>query len=244
MGKNRQSFCIDNDPVSSFYLFENFISGDCNQVARSYVLKIAENPIGTIHNPIAIFGKTGLGKTHLLHAIVNKIRENKPEYKVVNFQSETFCSHLVNAFKIDGISKFLKYFSKQDILIMDDLCYFDGKPATQQYLIRVLDQFLLHGKQVILSTSISPNEIRDVDSGLLSRISRGMLLELTIPDSQTMIEILNQKIIQFELEIPEPILKILASTTYTNIREMEGTSITLMANYFLQKKKISNDLLD
>jgi chromosomal replication initiator protein len=239
-----QATYIANNLVGTDYTFDNFIAGSCNQDARNHALSIAGHPTKITHNPFVIYGKTGLGKSHLLQAVMRKIRDNHPGYKILNIPSETFCAKLVDATRNQRQSSFLKYFSRHDMFILEDLNYFEGKPVTQRFLKTVMDRFLKHGKQIILSISLNPYEIKEMDSGLLSRISKGMLVELTIPDSQTMFSILVQKVKQSEVSVPEPILKALASNSITCIRETEGILITAIAKAKSQEKEISIELLN
>lgn len=227
--RNCQPCYIENDPVNSNNVFENFMEGECNEFARSCALSIAEN-LGEKHpNPFVIFGKTGLGKTHLLQAILNNIQNAKPEHRSIYIQSESFCSSLTDAIKNQSDQAFLTLFSEEDVFILDDLNGFEGKPKTQQILRLIIDRFLHLGKQVILSTSVLPNEIRDMDVKLLSRISKGLLVELTLPNSQTMLEILQDKVKQSEFDVSKNTLETLAAKKFTCVREMEGKLITLIA---------------
>lgn len=242
--QGNRSICIANEPVSSAYTFDNFIAGNCNRVAWDVAMSIAENPVKAIHNPFVIYGNPGLGKSHLIAAIEHKTREDHPELNIVHLQAESFCSHLTEAIRNQNEWNFMRCFSKQDMLILEHMDHFAGKSAIQRYLVRVMDHLIDRGRQVILTSSVFPGELKEMDPKLISRITKGKVAEITNPDSETMFLILAQMVRQSEFEVPESLLKALASNPYKCVREAEGILIAAIAKARMQKVEISVELVD
>jgi chromosomal replication initiator protein len=225
-----QSFLVTEEHVNSNHVFDTFVEGDCNKLARLCAISVAEKPGESMFNPFIVYGSNGLGKTHLLQSIFNDLRHNKPEYKAIYFRCETFCLQFVHSIRNNRTPDFLKYLYEQDTLIIDDLHYLEAKGQTQQLLIEIMDHYLNNGKQVIFSTKILPKDIMGLDNALLSRISNGLLVNLNVPKSQTIFDILKKKARQCAIDIPEIILNELAAKEYADIRELEGNLVSLIAN--------------
>lgn len=209
-------------------VFETFVEGDCNKLARFYAISATEKSKHRLFNPLIIIGAVGLGKTHLLHAIVNKVRRNNPENGILYFQAEDFCEQLVNSVKNNRINEFIGYLSELDTLLIDDIHCFAGKEKTQEILVQIIDHLLSRDRQVIFSTLILPAEIKQINDRLLSRILKGVALTLGMADSQTLGKILTMKAQRLEREISDSMLTELLSIEHNCIREAEGHLIRLI----------------
>ncbi len=230
-----QMYLLEKNVICSDYVFENFIEGNCNKLARSHAISIAEGSHPNIYNPLFIFGSVGSGKTHLMHAIVNKVKSNNHEAAVLYLPSEHFCEMMVNSVKNNLFSEFIEYLSEQDILLIDDIHCLAGKEKTQDVLIQAIDLLLSRERQLVFSASILPSELKQINDRLLSRISNGLTVNLGMADSQTLGRILNEKAKRYNMELSDSILRELLSIEYNDIREAEGHFIKLIANSTLLK---------
>lgn len=234
------------DPqLNPAFNFGNFIEGPCNRLARTAGLSIAKNPGNTSFNPLFIYGGSGLGKTHLAQAIGIEIKEKMPEKVVLYVSANRFQIQYMEAVTIKNkLTDFLNFYQMLDVLIIDDVQEFAGKAGTQNAYFHIFNQLQQSGKQLILTSDRAPVDLKDLDDRLLSRFKWGLSAELSAPDYNTRMAILRHKSYQDGIELPEDVISYLAKQVTTNIREMEGTLISLLAQATLNKKSITLDLAE
>jgi chromosomal replication initiator protein len=225
------------------YTFEDFIEGDCNRLARSAGYAIAENPGKTSFNPLFLHGPTGLGKTHLMHAIGIQTKENFPNKTVLYVSSEEFTQQYQEASKNNARNDFAHFYQSIDVLLIDDVHKLGTKPGTQEQLFHIFNYLHQNGKQIILSSDKSPVDLVDIEARLLSRFKWGLATDLEIPNVTTRIEILKSKIKNNgEIDIPNDVIEYIAYSISANVRELEGVLNSILAQSILNKRTITLDL--
>jgi len=224
------------------YTFENFIKGDSNQLARAAASAVANNPGGTSFNPLVIYGGTGLGKTHLIQAIGNSAIANRKAKRVIYVSSEKFTVEFVDAIQSDRISDFSNFYRSMDVLIVDDIQFFSGKEKTQDSFFHTFNELHQIGKQIILSSDRPPKELKGLDDRLLSRFQWGLTADIQLPDLETRIAILRKKSENDRIDLPQDVVECIAANVTSNIRELEGCLISLLAKSSLEGKEITIDL--
>ncbi|HUX54838.1 MAG TPA: chromosomal replication initiator protein DnaA [Williamwhitmania sp.] len=231
------------DPqLNSDNSFTNFVEGECNRLARSAGLAVANNPGKTAFNPLFIYGNSGLGKTHLAHAIGIEVKEQYPEKVVLYVSAVHFQNQFVDAIKNNTKNDFLHFYQMIDVLIIDDVHDFAGKEKTQDTFFHIFNHLHQSGKQLILTSDKPPVELQGLEQRLLSRFKWGLSADLQSPDFETRIAILRKKIYNDGIEIPDDVIEYIASHINSNIRELEGALISLLAQATLNKKEINLDL--
>ncbi len=224
------------------YTFENFIKGDCNQLARAAALAVANNPGGTSFNPLVLYGGTGLGKTHLMHALGNHAAMNNKAKRIAYVSSEKFTVDFVEAIQADKVNEFSLYYRSMDLLIVDDIQFFAGKEKTQDNFFHTFNALYQLGKQIILSSDVPPKELRGLDERLISRFQCGLTSDIQPPDLETRIAILHKKSEENAFELPQDVLEFIASNVTSNIRELEGCLVSMLARASLENRDINLDL--
>ncbi|WP_459211658.1 chromosomal replication initiator protein DnaA [Aquimarina rhabdastrellae] len=224
------------------YNFENFLEGDSNRLARSAGMAVANKPGGTSFNPLLIFGGVGLGKTHLAHAIGVNIKDNYPEKTVLYISAEKFTQQYIESVKKNNRNDFIHFYQIIDVLIVDDIQLLSGKAGTQDVFFHIFNHLHQNGKQVILTSDKAPVDMQDIEQRLLSRFKWGLSAELHQPDFETRISIIRNKLYRDGVEMPEDIVEFLANNIKTNIRELEGAIISLIAHSSFNRKDITIDL--
>ncbi|HLV69499.1 MAG TPA: chromosomal replication initiator protein DnaA [Xanthomarina sp.] len=224
------------------YSFENFLEGDSNRLARSAGLAVASKPGGTSFNPLLIFGGVGLGKTHLAHAIGVDIKDKYPEKTVLYISAEKFTQQYIDSVKKNNRNDFIHFYQIIDILIIDDVQFLSGKSGTQDVFFHIFNHLHQNGKQVILTSDKAPVDMQDIEQRLLSRFKWGLSAELQSPDFETRVSILKNKLYRDGVEMPEEIIEYVAKNIKSNIRELEGAIISLIAQSSFNKKEITIDL--
>ena len=224
------------------YNFENFLEGDSNRLARSAGLAVANKPGGTSFNPLLIFGGVGLGKTHLGHAIGVEIKDKYPEKTVLYISAEKFTQQYIESVKKNNRNDFIHFYQIIDILIVDDIQLLSGKVGTQDVFFHIFNHLHQNGKQVILTSDKAPVDMQDIEQRLLSRFKWGLSAELQNPDFETRVSIIKSKLYRDGVEMPIDIVEFLANNIKTNIRELEGAIISLIAHSSFNKKDITLDL--
>jgi chromosomal replication initiator protein len=224
------------------YSFENFIKGDCNQLARAAALSVANNPGGTSFNPLVVYGGTGLGKTHLIHALGNYSADNGKAKRIAYISSEKFTVDFVEAIQGDRVKEFSTFYRSMDILIVDDIQFFSGKEKTQDIFFHTFNTLYQLGKQIVLSSDVPPKELRGLDERLISRFQSGLTVDIQPPDLETRIAILQKKSEENSLEISPNIIDFIAANVTKNIRELEGCLISILARASLENRDICIDL--
>ena len=228
--------------LNSNYNFENFLEGDSNRLARSAGLAVANKPGGTSFNPLLVFGGVGLGKTHLAHAIGVDIKDKFPDKTVLYISAEKFTQQYIESVKKNNRNDFIHFYQIIDVLIVDDIQLLSGKAGTQDVFFHIFNHLHQNGKQVILTSDKAPVDMQDIEQRLLSRFKWGLSAELNQPDFETRISIIKNKLYRDGVEMPEDIVEFLAHNIKTNIRELEGAIISLIAHSSFNKKDITIDL--
>jgi chromosomal replication initiator protein len=227
------------------YSFSNFIEGDCNRLARSAGVTIAEKPGGTAFNPLFIYGDSGLGKTHLAQAIGIDVKERYPEKIVLYVSANRFQTQYVDAVTVKNkLNDFLHFYQMIDVLILDDVQEFAGKEGTQNAFFHIFNHLHQSGKQLILTSDKPPVELQGLEQRLLSRFKWGLSAELQTPDIETRIAILQNKIYHNGMQLDEKVVHYIAEKITTNIRELEGALVSLLAQATLNKKAITPELAE
>ena len=224
------------------YSFENFVEGDCNRLARSAGYAVANKPGGTAFNPLLIYGGVGLGKTHLAHAIGIEIKSQFPNKTVLYVSSEKFTHQFIDAVKNNNTNDFIHFYQMIDVLIIDDVQFLAGKQKTQDVFFHIFNHLHQSGKQLVLTSDKPPVEMQGMEQRLLSRFKWGLSADLQVPDLETRIAILGKKMYSDGIELPKEVVEYLAYSITTNIRELEGALISLIAQSSLNKKSITLEL--
>jgi chromosomal replication initiator protein len=245
-GPSSLSVAGGNDRIQTFlnarYTFDNYIKGESNQLARAAASAVANNPGGTSFNPLVIYGGTGLGKTHLIQAIGNYALANGKAERVIYVSSEKFTVEFVEAIQSDRISGFSSFYRSMDLLIVDDIQFFSGKEKTQDNFFHTFNELHQIGKQLVLSSDRPPKELKGLDDRLLSRFQWGLTADIQPPDLETRIAILRKKSEDDKIELPQDVVEFLAANVTTNVRELEGCLISLLARASLEGRNLSLDL--
>ncbi|MEY3343619.1 MAG: chromosomal replication initiator protein DnaA [Bacteroidota bacterium] len=232
---------VDSQLKPSFS-FDNFIEGDCNRLARSAGYAVANKPGGTSFNPLLIYGGTGLGKTHLSHAIGIEIKNTHPNKTVLYVPSDKFMNQFVDAVKNNSTNDFIHFYQMIDVLIIDDIQFFAGKERTQDVFFHIFNHLHQNNKQIILTSDKPPVDLQGMEQRLLSRFKWGLSADLQTPDLETRIAILKNKMYLDGIELPNEIVEYVAMSITTNIRELEGAYISIIAQSSLNKKPITLEL--
>ncbi|MFA3783567.1 chromosomal replication initiator protein DnaA [Melioribacteraceae bacterium 4301-Me] len=229
--------------LNSRYTFENFIKGEGNQLARAAAIAVAENPGETSFNPLFIYGGVGLGKTHLIHAIGNKILEKQHFKKVIYVSSDVFTVEFVESIQNNTANEFANFYKSMDVLIIDDIQFLMGKEKTQDLFYNIFNTLHQSGKQIVLSSDKPPKDLKGLNERLISRFQWGLTVDIQPPDFETRIAILKNKSESYGFILPGNILEYIAHNITTNIRELEGCLIKLLANASLSSKQIDFELV-
>ncbi|MDR1666872.1 MAG: chromosomal replication initiator protein DnaA [Bacteroidales bacterium] len=229
------------DPqLSSEFSFANFVEGECNRLARSAGLTIAEKPGETAFNPFFIYGESGLGKTHLAQAIGIRVKELMPQKIVLYVNATKFRTQFVDARLKNDINNFLHFYQCIDVLIIDDVQEFEHKEATQRTFFDIFNHLHQRNKQLILTSDRPPVDLQGlIDKRLLSRFKWGLSTELQIPDYSTRLAILKQRAYLDGIRFPDDVLEYVAKNVVDNVRELEGAINGLLAQATLNKKAIT-----
>ncbi len=224
------------------YSFDNFLEGDSNRLARSAGIAVSNKPGGTSFNPLMIFGGVGLGKTHLAHAIGVDIKESYPDTTVLYISAEKFTQQYIESVKKNNRNDFIHFYQVIDVLIVDDVQFLSGKSGTQDVFFHIFNHLHQNGKQVILTSDKAPVDMQDIEQRLLSRFKWGLSAELQTPDFETRISILKNKLYRDGVNMHEDIIAYVAKNIKTNIRELEGAIISLIAQSSFNKVEINVEL--
>jgi chromosomal replication initiator protein len=224
------------------YKFENFIKGEGNQLARAAAGAISDNPGGTSFNPFFIYGGVGLGKTHLIQSIGNSILEKFPEKKVIYLSSDSFTVEFVEAIQSNKVNDFSGFYRNMDVLIIDDIQFLMGKEKTQDLFFHIFNTLHQSRKQIILSSDKPPKDLKGLDDRLISRFQWGLSADIQPPELEMRIAILKNKVEEYGMLVSTEILEFIAGSITSNIRELEGCLIKLLANASLNSKEITLEL--
>lgn len=225
--------------LNPIYTFDNFLEGDSNRLARNAGLAVASKPGGTSFNPLLIFGGVGLGKTHLAHAIGVDIKDKYPEKTVLYISAEKFTQQYIESVKKNNRNDFIHFYQIIDVLIIDDVQFLSGKTGTQDVFFHIFNHLHQNGKQVILTSDKAPVDMQDIEQRLLSRFKWGLSAELQKPDLETRISIVKNKLYRDGVEMSDDVIEYVAKNIKTNVRELEGAIISLIAQSSFNKKEIT-----
>ncbi|NQZ25329.1 MAG: chromosomal replication initiator protein DnaA [Colwellia sp.] len=224
------------------YTFDNFVEGKSNQLARAAASQVADNP-GTAYNPLFIYGGTGLGKTHLLHAVGNGILLKNPNAKIAYMHSERFVQDMVRALQNNAMEKFKQYYRSVDALLIDDIQFFAGKERTQEEFFHTFNALLEGNQQVILTSDRYPKEINGVDDRLKSRFGWGLTLAIEPPELETRVAILKRKAQESQINLADEVAFFIAKRLRSNVRELEGALNRVIANANFTGRAITIDFV-
>lgn len=228
--------------IKENYTFDNFVEGKSNQLAKAAATQVADNP-GNAFNPVFIYGGTGLGKTHLLHAVGNGIMEKKKDAKIVYMHSERFVQDMVKALQNNAIEEFKRYYRSVDALMIDDIQFFANKERSQEEFFHTFNALLEGNQQIILTSDRYPKEIEGVEDRLKSRFGWGLTIAIEPPELETRVAILMKKAQQSNINLPHEVAFFIAKKLRSNVRELEGALNRVIANANFTGRPISIDFV-
>lgn len=228
--------------LNNRYTFENYCGSMSNKIALSIGKAIGENPDNKTFNPLFIFGPSGVGKTHLMHAIGLNIKEHRPDLRVLYISSRLFEAQFTVASHTGKINDFIYFYQSIDVLIIDDIQDLIGKERTQNTFFHIFTHLHLNNKQIIISSDCSPCQLKGMPERLMTRMKWGMTVELERPDKELRRQVLIRKAEQDGLSIPSDVIDYIASNVTESIRELEGIVVSLMAHATFMNKEINIEL--
>ncbi len=233
-----------NSQLNEAYNFDNFIEGDCNRLARSAGYEVAQNPGKNAFNPFFLFGSTGLGKTHLMHAIGIQTKYNDPEKTVLYVTTDQFMTQFAEAARNKTIADFTHFYQSIDVLLVDDIHKLAGesKAKTQDVFFHIFNHLHQNNKQIVLACDKSPATLEGLEERLTSRFRWGLATDLTVPSVETRMSILRKKMRTNGIELTDDVVEYIAYSIDTNIRELEGALNSVLAQSILNRKNITIDL--
>lgn len=231
-----------NSNLNVTYRFENFIEGDCNRLARSAGFAVAQKPGITSFNPLMFYGGVGLGKTHLVQAIGNEIKNQHEDKSIIYVASEKFTNQFIDALKNNNIQDFINYYREVDVLILDDVQFLRDKEKTQEIFFHIFNHLHQGGKQIIMTSDCAPKDLKGLQERLVSRFKWGLTADVQQPDFETRMAIIHKKMQADGIVIPDQVVEYIAYTVDTNVRELEGVIISLIAHASLTKVEINLEL--
>jgi chromosomal replication initiator protein len=239
--KDQDSLNLDTY-LNPNYSFDNFIEGDCNRLARSAGFAVAQRPGLTSFNPLMMYGGVGLGKTHLVQAIGNYIMNHFDNKLVLYVSSEKFTNQFINSIKNNTLQDFTDFYMKVDVLAIDDVQFLSGKEKTQDTFFHIFNHLHQLGKQIIMTSDRPPRELQGLQDRLLSRFKWGLTADLQTPDFETRIAIIQKKIQSEGISIDYDVIEYIAHSVNSNVRELEGVIVSLMAQASLTRRNIDVEL--
>ena len=233
---------IDNGgSLNHRFSFSTFVVGSSNRLAHAAALSVAENP-GQTYNPLFIYGGVGLGKTHLLHAIGQKCRDDG--YEVLYISSETFTNDLVQSIRNKNMVEFREHYRTTDVLMIDDIQFIAGKEGTQEELFHTFNELHSQGKQVVISSDRTPRAMATLEERLQSRFEWGLMADIQLPDLETRKAILESKAYDLGVSVPDDVTELIAHRVRRNIRELEGALNKVMAYAQLTNRPVDMDIVE
>ena len=228
-------------PFNFEYTFDNFIVGSSNKFAHAACVAVANMPAKN-YNPLFIYGPSGIGKTHLLYAITNHLRQKNPNIKVIYIKGEDFTNQMIESLSRQAMHEFREKYRDCDVLLIDDIQFIAGKISTQEEFFHTFNALYEGRKQIILTSDRQPREIKTLEDRLKTRFEWGLIADIQVPDLELRIAIIKKKAEQVGIELPEDVLTFLAENLRSNIRQIEGAIKKLGARVFLSGEKIDMDL--
>jgi len=229
--------------LNSSYSFDRFIEGPNNQFAKAAAQKVSDAPGSQAFNPLVIYGGVGLGKTHLLHAIGNEIIEISPKTKVVIASSEKFTLDFISSIQKNNTTEFSKSYRKADVLLIDDIQFFQKKEQTQEQFFHTFNELYQLGKQIVMTADRYPGEMSGLQDRLLSRFQSGLSVDVQPPNYETRVAILMEKSETNGLDLPYDMIEFIAMHLKNNVRELESTIIRLLAHASLSQVDVDFPLI-
>jgi len=227
--------------LNTAFTFENHIEGKSNQIARAATKQVSENP-GSAYNPLFIYGGVGLGKTHLMHAAGNLIRQNRENAHVAYVHSERFVSDMVKSIETNSMNKFKNYYRSLDALLIDDIQFFADKDKSQEEFFHTFNTLLETGSQIILTSDKFPKEINNLQERLISRFESGLTVRIDPPELETRVAILKNKARKNKVDLSDEVAFLVAKKIRSNVRELEGALHRLVASSRFSNREIDLDL--
>jgi chromosomal replication initiator protein len=224
--------------LNTKYTFNTLIRGDCNSLAVAAAKAVAQSPGQNAFNPLVIYGGVGLGKTHIMQAVGNSVRENKLSERVLYVSSEKFAIDFVNAIQNGKIQEFSSFYRSIDVLIIDDIQFFSGKEKTQEEIFHIFNTLHQSNKQIILSADRPIKDIKGIEDRLISRFNWGLSADIQPPDYETRKAIILSKLHQSGVNLDEAVIEFIATNITENVRELEGCIVKLLAAQSLDNKEI------
>lgn len=238
-----ESVVKKNVEVPSFnsrYTFENFIVGNNNRLAFAASQAVAEK-LGQAYNPLFIYGGVGLGKTHLMHAIGNRVLEGSPKKKIIYISCETFTGEFINALQTKTITEFKRKYRTADVLLIDDIQFLANKEGTQEEFFHTFNILHQANRQIVLTSDRVPKEMTELEDRLISRFGWGMIADIQSPNFETRTAILQSKAEEKGITIPQEVLEYIANTITSNVRELEGSLIKLHTASLVEGEEITKE---
>ena len=231
----------DNSTLNEKYTFETFVIGSSNEYAASAAISTSENP-GRIYNPLFLYGNSGLGKTHLMCAIGNKIKKEHPDYKVVYIPTENFTNEFVECIKNYKMAEFRKKYRNADVLMVDDVQFLQNREGFQEEFFHTFNDLHSLNKQIVLTSDRKPSELVTLEERLRTRFSQGLQIDITVPNYETRLAILKKKSELNNYNISSDILEYIADRIKSNVRELEGALLKVVSIAQLSHKEIDIEL--
>lgn len=231
----------NNLDLSPAYTFDNFVIGPSNELAYKAALAVAESP-AKAYNPLFVYGKVGLGKTHLMQAVVHYIAAKNRKTKIVYITSEQFTNQLINSIQNRTTDKFRERYRNVDVLLIDDIHFIAGKEATQEEFFHTFNALHDSHRQIMLTSDRPPKEMRTLEERLVSRFEWGLIADIQPPNYETRVAILRKKAARETIPIPDDVINYIGEKIKANIRELEGALKRVVANAVLLKQKVTLDL--
>ncbi|EPH06237.1 chromosomal replication initiator protein DnaA [Propionibacterium sp. oral taxon 192 str. F0372] len=228
-------------PLHPRYTFDNFVVGESNRMAHAAATRVAEEP-GTNYNPLMIYGPSGLGKTHLLHAIGHFVREFQPDLVVRYVSTEEMTNEFINAIQQGTMAAFRRAYRDVDVLLIDDIQILEGKDQTQEEFFHTFNTLYNAQKQIVMTSDRAPKDLKTLDDRLRSRFEWGLTTDMQLPSVETRLVILRRKVASDNLQVPDDVLEFIAATINTNIRELEGALLNVSAHASLDGRPVNMDV--
>jgi chromosomal replication initiator protein len=241
--EQRQKQGSINAQLSERYTFDHFVIGKSNELAAAAAHAVSQAP-GRVYNPLFLYGDTGLGKTHLMQAVAHTVMERQPATRITFIGTEQFTNEMIGAIRERTTQDFRRRYRETDLLLVDDVQFLKGKESTQEEFFHTFNALYEAGRQIILTSDRPPSEIPGLEARLVSRFQWGMVADIELPDLEHRIAILRNKamIDHLEMTIPEDVIRFIAEHVRSNVRELEGSIIKLLAYASLKHRDITVDV--
>jgi chromosomal replication initiator protein len=241
--EQRQKQGSINAQLSDRYTFDHFVIGKSNELAAAAAHAVSQAP-GRVYNPLFLYGDTGLGKTHLMQAVAHAVMERQPDIRITFIGTEQFTNEMIGSIRERTTQEFRRRYRETDLLLVDDVQFLKGKESTQEEFFHTFNALYEAGRQIILTSDRPPSEIPGLEARLVSRFQWGMVADIELPDLEHRIAILRNKamIDHLEMTIPEDVVRFIAEHVRSNVRELEGSIIKLLAYASLKHRDITVDV--